>query len=118
MKRSRLVVALAALLAIALPVMAGCSPPAGNGSSGGQAGQRVVLENFAFRPANLEVKVGSAVTWENRDSAPHTVTADDLSFDSKNLDQGKTFSFTFTKAGTYDYHCSIHPSMVGRVVVK
>ena len=57
------------------------------------------------------------MTWTNDDSIPHTVTADDSSFDSSGLVQGKTFSFTFDKAGTFAYHCSIHTTMTGTVVV-
>jgi plastocyanin len=57
------------------------------------------------------------VTWTNNDSIGHTVTADDGSFNSP-VDPGKTFSFTFTKAGTYTYHCSIHPTMKATIVVK
>jgi plastocyanin len=66
------------------------------------------IENFAFHPDQIKAKVGQKVTWTNDDSITHTVTADDSSFDSSGLVQGKTFSFTFDKAGTFAYHCSIH----------
>jgi plastocyanin len=58
------------------------------------------------------------VTWVNGDDIPHTVVATDKSFKSKVLDTDETFSFTFAKAGTYEYFCSIHPHMTGKVVVK
>jgi predicted lipoprotein with Yx(FWY)xxD motif/plastocyanin len=68
----------------------------------------VSISNFAFNPSPLTVKVGSTVTWTNNDSASHNVTADDGSFKSDTLAKGATFSFTFTKAGTYQYYCSFH----------
>jgi plastocyanin len=82
------------------------------------AGNAVSIANFAFSPASITVKVGDQVTWTNNDSTTHTVTADDNSFSSGDLAPGATFSFTFTKAGTFPYHCSIHTSMKGTVVVQ
>lgn len=72
---------------------------------------------FAFSPTTLTVSVGSTVTWQNMSSAPHTVTSDDgKTFDGM-LSTGGTFTFTFTKAGTYPYHCSIHPYMKAMIIV-
>ena len=72
---------------------------------------------FAFTPATLTVAVGTTVTWRNTTSAPHTVTSDDgKTFDGM-LSTGGTYSFTFTKAGTYAYHCNIHPYMKAMIVV-
>jgi predicted lipoprotein with Yx(FWY)xxD motif/plastocyanin len=82
------------------------------------AGSAIQIKNFAFAPASLEVAVGATVTWTNGDSIGHTVTADDKSFDSGTVDPGKSFTFTFTKAGTFTYHCSIHPNMTATIVVK
>jgi plastocyanin len=65
----------------------------------------------------VTVPVGATVTWVNGDDVPHTVVATDKSFRSKVLDTDDRFSFTFTRAGTYDYFCSIHPHMTGKVVV-
>jgi plastocyanin len=80
---------------------------------------KVVIGNFTFGPAALTVKPGTTVTWLNGDDIPHTVVADDkTTFRSKVLDSDDTFSFTFTKPGTYPYFCSIHPHMTGKVVVK
>ena len=90
---------------------------AGSASSGGAAGA-VTIQNFAFNPASVTASVGSTVTWTNQDNTAHTVTADDGSFDSKNLANGKTFSQTFSKAGTFSYHCSIHSQMKATVVVS
>lgn len=72
---------------------------------------------FAFSPASLTVAVGTTVTWQNTTSAPHTVSSDDgKTFDGM-LNTGGTFSFTFTKAGTYAYHCNIHPYMKAMIIV-
>ena len=84
------------------------------------AAAQVTIDNFTFAPTAMTVAVGSTVTWTNRDDIPHTVvSADDpRAFKSKALDTGDTFSFTFSKAGTYSYFCSVHPKMVGRIVVR
>lgn len=80
---------------------------------------KVSIDNFTFAPASLAVTVGTTVTWTNRDDIPHTVvsTDDAKTFKSKVLDTDESFSFTFTKAGTIPYFCSIHPKMTGTVVV-
>jgi plastocyanin len=80
----------------------------------------VAIQDFAFSPANITVKVGDTVTWTNKDSTAHTVTADTASADapaSGNVAQNGTYTFTFKKAGTYIYHCAIHPNMQGSVTV-
>jgi plastocyanin len=77
----------------------------------------VTIVDFAFDPASLEVPVGSAVTWTNTGAAPHTVTADDGAFNSGELAPGATFSQTFDAAGTFAYHCEIHPDMTAAIVV-
>jgi len=84
----------------------------------GSSGDQVEVKNFAFSPGTLDVKVGTKVTWKFDDDTAHTVKADDGSFQSSGLSGGKTFSFTFNKAGTYSYYCSIHPKMVGKIVVQ
>jgi plastocyanin len=80
----------------------------------------VKIDNFSFGPATLTVPVGTTVTWINRDDIPHTVvsTDDSKAFKSKVLDTDEKFSFTFSKAGTYPYFCSIHPKMTGKVIVQ
>ena len=78
----------------------------------------IKIDNFTFGPADTTVPVGTTVTWVNNDDIPHTVVATDKSFKSKVLDTDEKFSFTFAKAGTYDYFCSIHPHMTGKVIVK
>jgi plastocyanin len=80
----------------------------------------VKIDNFTFGPGTLTVSVGTTVTWTNKDDIPHTVVSTDdvKTFKSKVLDTDEKFSFTFSKAGTYPYFCSIHPKMTGKVVVQ
>lgn len=76
-------------------------------------------QNFRFKPAHITIKRGTRVRWINRDSAPHTVTANKAgSFDSGHLRHGQRYSHTFKKAGKKAYHCEIHPFMRGSVLVK
>ncbi len=78
----------------------------------------VHIGNFTFNHPVLTVQRGTTVTWVNDDDIPHTVVAKNLAFRSKVLDTGERFSFTFAKAGQFDYFCSIHPHMTGKVIVK
>lgn len=94
-------------------------PATPSGDGGGSAGAAAVeIANFAFGPDTIQVAAGTTVTWTNNDTAAHTVTADDNSFDSGNLAPGDTFSFTFATAGTIAYHCNYHPNMTASVVVR
>lgn len=77
----------------------------------------VVIDGFAYKPATLNIPVGTTVVWYNKDSAPHTVTARDKSFDSGSLQRNNTFSYTFEQSGIFAYYCTTHPSIVGKVVV-
>ena len=77
----------------------------------------VMIDNFTFQPAQLTVKVGTTVTWKNRDDIPHTIVSAGK-FRSKPLDTDNTYSFTFTSAGDYKYFCSLHPHMVGMIKVE
>lgn len=86
-------------------------------AAGGSTASAVQIANFAFAPPSLTVKVGATVTWTNTDSVSHTVTADDGSFASGKITTGSTFKETFAKAGTYAYHCAIHSSMIGTIIV-
>jgi plastocyanin len=97
------------------PAQSEAAPSTGGGGGGGNA---VTIQNFAFNPSTIEVAVGTTVTWTNQDTAGHTVTADDGSFDSKTLATGATFQQTFSTAGTFTYHCTIHSSMKATVTVK
>lgn len=79
----------------------------------------VAIQNFAFSPANITVKKGTTVTWTNKDSVAHTVTETDgkTGPTSGDVNPGANYTFTFNTPGTYHYHCSIHPEMVGTVIV-
>ena len=80
---------------------------------------QVTMQNLAFSPKTLTVAPGTTVMWTNKDSAPHTVTSDSGStLASGDLSQGKSYTHTFTQAGTYTYHCTIHPFMHGTVIVS
>jgi plastocyanin len=126
MRKTLQILALA-ITAVAIIALVGCSStpaattpaattpaPAAGGSSAGA--KTVSISNFAFDPADLTVKVGDSVTWTNSDSAPHTIAFAD--FASEQLAQGATYSHTFDKAGTFDYTCSIHPQMAGKITVQ
>lgn len=77
----------------------------------------VTIQNFDFSPSAITVKKGTTVTWINKDSSAHTVTADDKSFDSGTIAAGKSYTHSFDTVGTFAYHCSIHTSMKGSVIV-
>jgi plastocyanin len=81
------------------------------------ASSGVTIKDFKFTPGTTSVHVGDTITWTNKDIAPHTASASDGSFDTGSISQGKSASHTFTKAGTFAYICSIHPSMKGTVTV-
>ena len=78
----------------------------------------IKIDNFTFAPAEMKVPAGTTVVWTNRDDIPHTVVSTDKVFKSKVLDSDEKYSFTFTTAGTYPYFCSIHPKMIGKVIVE
>jgi len=115
------------LLFIVLILLAGCqgyqkeynqatesSPPSVS------ANTNAVIEDFKFQPATIQAKVGETLTWTQKDGAAHTVTSTSgpESFDSGSMGKGQKFSYTFTKPGTYQYKCNIHPSMKGTVIVE
>jgi plastocyanin len=81
--------------------------------------QQVAIQNFAFEPKTLTVPVGTRVVWTNHDEEPHVVTSAGGTFvSSKALDSGDTYAVMFLKPGTYTYYCSIHPMMVGTIIVQ
>ena len=91
-----------------LPAAHAAAPPA----------KQVLIEQFKFVPAALTITVGTTVTWTNKDGTIHMVTSDTKAFASDGLDQGATFSHTFTAPGTYAYFCKIHPTMTGTITVQ
>ena len=124
--RTRLIVSLLACVAIA-----GCGSssssskststaapaPASTSSSSSSGGATVKVAGFAFNPTSVTVKKGQKVTWTNSDTAPHNVTSDDGTIQSKDFGQGQSFSFTPSQAGTFAYTCTIHPQMKATLIV-
>jgi plastocyanin len=78
---------------------------------------KVAIDNFAFTPAELTVKPGTTVTFENHDDIPHLVVAADGAYRSKALDTNDKFSIAFDKPGDYAYFCGLHPHMKGKIIV-
>lgn len=93
----------------------GANAPAPSGEA--PRAEKVEIADFAYDPDPVKVQVGGKVIWLNQDSAPHTATAEDGSFDTGTLEEGKLKSETFKRAGTYEYICQIHPDMHGVVEV-
>jgi plastocyanin len=115
--RKMWIVGLATMVMIAMLLLAGIPSVAANDPPS-EASADVKIDNFSFGPQTLTVSVGTTVVWTNRDDIPHTVVSTDGVFKSKVRDTDEKFSYTFTKAGTYPYFCSVHPKMTGKVVVQ
>jgi plastocyanin len=126
--RRAVVVGTAMLLFLILGLLAagcGSGPSAttattvGTGTTtAGGATVQIIMKNRAYDPATVTIKVGDTVSWLNQDTPQHDVVADHGEFKSALFNNGQSFSYTFTKAGTYPYHCSIHPGMTGTVIVQ
>ena len=97
---------------VALSLLAFASAPAFAGEA------KVKIDNFTFIPDTLEVPAGTTVVWTNEDDIPHALAAVGKAFKSGALDTDESFSFTFTSPGVFDYFCSLHPHMKGKIVVK
>lgn len=97
-------------------------PSESSGNAPAQSGEavrseKVEIVNFAYDPDPTTIQAGGKVSWMNEDAAPHTATADDGSFDTGTIEEGKLKAESFKQAGTYTYFCTIHPSMHGTVEV-
>ena len=93
----------------------------GGGGNGGPGANEVWIQGMAFVPSSITVSAGTTITWINKDGITHTVTSDTgvtPSFDSGNIGSGGSSPLNFATAGTYKYHCAIHPNMMGRVIVN
>jgi plastocyanin len=101
-----------ALMALSMSA-AGAAEPAGSAGAGS-----VTIKDFMFSPATVTIKAGSTVVWTNKDGEPHTVVSDAGLFRSGAVDTDESFSFKFDQPGTYRFLCSIHPTMVGTIVVE
>jgi plastocyanin len=106
-----------AALAIVLIMMAGRAKSFGATTADNPATE-VKIDNFVFAPNPVTVPAGTTIRWTNRDDIPHNVVAEDKSFKSKVMDTDESFTYTFSKQGTYTYFCSIHPKMTGKIVVQ
>lgn len=112
-----LVVLLAGVVAACGSSSSSGTPTSGSGSTG--TGNTVTVKDFKFTPSTLTVKVGTKVTFVNDDTTTHTATSQSGgTISSGNLANGQSYTVTFSKAGTYQYVCSIHPFMRGTVIVQ
>lgn len=100
------------LLVVGVVGVSGCT------SQNQTSGNNITVQNMAFSPSTLNVKTGTTVTWINKDSTTHDIVSDSGLFNSGNLTNGMSFSYTFNQTGSFPYHCSIHPSMTGTIVVS
>ena len=105
------------LRVLLLGAMAAVVSPGTDVQAAAEGSTIVMAKDFMFAPTSLTVAAGSTVTWTNRDDEPHTVVSDSGLFRSAALDTNESFSFRFEKPGTYRYVCTIHPRMVGTIVV-
>ena len=104
-----------AFIVMSIGVLSGCTQQQSPLPS---TGNTITIQNFAFNPSTLTVKVGQNVTWTNEDSVSHIVKEVNGLFESSSLGNGQSFTYTFTATGTYNYTCTIHPSMKGKVIVE
>lgn len=115
---SRILLAVVALLGVTWLAACGQSTPGTTSAKEVQVKMVEQNDQYAFQPATLTIAKGTKVTWTNTSDAPHTVTSDSNAFTaSSSLQQNQTFSMTFNTAGTYAYHCSIHPYMKATITV-
>jgi len=98
---------------IPLLLLTGCTQQSNNPGA-----NTVSIQNYAFSPGTLTVPSGTTVTWMNNDNVDHTVVSTTGTFTSGTLAKGQSYTYTFTTPGTYDYTCSIHPSMKGTIIVQ
>ena len=117
-KKNVWIAGLATPVMIAMLLLFVGSPRVTANDQNSAANAEVKIDNFSFGPQTVTIPVGATVTRTNRDDIPHTVISTDGVFKSKVRDTDEKFSYTFTKAGTYPYYCSVHPKMTGKVVVQ
>jgi len=117
-KKNMWVAGVATPIMIAMLLLVAGSPSVKANDQPSAANTAVKIDNFVFGPQTITVPVGTTVTWTNADDIPHTSVSTEGVFKSKVLDTDEQFSYTFTKAGTYPYYCTIHPKMTGKVVVQ
>lgn len=117
--RSRFASALLVAAGLAIAGCGGDDDSAGAAdSSASTAADKVEIVDFKYAPETIEVATGTTITWTNSDTAPHTATADDSSFDTGDLDEGDSAEVSFDEAGTFTYYCRFHAFMKATVEVN
>jgi len=106
------------LLLVAVVAASSSAAFAGDIATGTAAATVIVIKNMEFSPSALTVAPGTTVTWMNEDESPHTIADNGKAFRSAALDTNDRFSYTFAQSGEFTYHCTMHPMMVGKIVVK
>jgi len=101
-----------------MAVLIGLALAASAAQARGAGSVAVGIKEFRFAPAALEVPRGTTVTWVNHDEETHTITSTTGAFASAGLGNDETFAKTFTRPGTYEYFCALHPKMRATVIVK
>jgi len=114
----RTYIELAVLLSLASLLLAFCLSASARGRDDRPSRVAVSIENYAFAPDPVSITAGTTVVWTNRDEVAHTVVSADKLFSSPELEPNGSFEFTFKKAGTYAYFCTLHPEMKGKAIVK
>ena len=118
---------LTAVIFVALIISESCNKPSDNTIQGitiDTTGSvhpglnEIYAGHMAFNPSTISVTTNTTLTWINIDVIDHTITSDAGLFDSGIIGSGATFNYTFTAAGTYTYHCKVHPDMIGKVIVN
>ncbi|BDG01387.1 cupredoxin domain-containing protein [Anaeromyxobacter oryzae] len=104
---------------LAVAACAGLLIAAAGDAGPGQASPREVrISAHRYLPQTVTVPRGATVRWVNEDDDPHTVTSDGGAFASRGIDTSETYTFTFDAPGSFPYHCALHPTMTGTVVVQ
>ncbi len=117
MRPTRTLLALAAAALLALPPAADAAPTERRPVRGAIATVRIRMRDNVFRPRSVTIQRGTRVRWVNRGNNPHTTTSDRGLWDSGILEPGESFTRRFRRAGTFRYHCEIHPGMTATIVV-
>jgi plastocyanin len=104
-------------LRLAVTIALGVACPQGMALADDPQPVKVTIDNFAFTPATLTVKLGTKVTFINHDDIPHSIVSIPGKFRSKALDTDQSFEYTFATAGDFDYFCGLHPHMKGKIIV-
>lgn len=106
------------LLFVLLTISNSCSKSSTSDTTSKPGANEVWIQGTSFNPTPITVAPGTTITWTNKDGIAHTVTSDNVLFDSSTINPNGTFSRQFPAVGTFNYHCTIHSSMLGKVIVQ